>query len=377
MAVAALRVPASPQGSLSSLSALSAMSESASTDSSLSDPLLSQSALADSQAGGEAADFQQTVMERGVSDDGEGARQSMDRVWDNEDSEGGSTVVLSNRNNMDTYQRTAKPKPVNGDVVDAVKNEEEKESRSYQAALKRLAEKKRKFLIQQAELKAKQDEDNVKKNVAAAIKASRLYPGAFQVQKGKLLSESSKIEPSDHITYMFWVKPLAVVANWSSLLHKGDEQGDRSPAVFFYPGSFRLQVKSATATNWNDGPSSDPKEHLEAKKWSHVAFTHRMGMFKLYINGVVVAKNLQIDAPKNNLAALFAGSPYYDAADAELADVRYFTRVLTAKEVVRASLEKVAFGSSTSSSKGSASTSKSKSASSNSSSSSSSAQTQQ
>jgi len=283
--------------------------------------------------------FTQTVMERANNPNS----QSLDRVWDTEDSEGGSTIVLSNRNNMEAFQKKPKNVKFYGDYIAAVKKEQEKETHMLQAAKKALADKKRRFAIAQAEAKAKADEEDVKADVAAAIKASHLHRKPFTIQQGKLIAEHGKIEASDHITYEFWIKPLKTSKNWTSILQKGDDQGDRAPAVFFYPGSFKLQVKSATATNWNDGPLKDAKVHLEAKKWSHVAFTHRLGEFKLYVNGQVVAKNTHIDAPKNNLASLYACSPNYPCAHAEIAEIRYYPRVLTEDEIIASTQEKIDF----------------------------------
>ncbi len=52
-----------------------------------------------------------------------------------------------------------------------------------------------------------------------------------------------------------WVKPLAVSKSPSSILHHGDSNQQRNPAVWFLGESTKLKVFSGTLADWNAGAS--------------------------------------------------------------------------------------------------------------------------
>jgi len=114
--------------------------------------------------------------------------------------------------------------------------------------------------------------------------------------------------------------PLGVDPNWSNGIHKGAANEQRDIAIWFYPGTTRLHVRSGTRRGWNDG--GDPEPQLIPYQWTHVAVTHKEQAFTVYYNGEQVLTQ-DIPAPTHNDGPLYSGDPWHAAAPCILSDIRY------------------------------------------------------
>jgi len=102
-----------------------------------------------------------------------------------------------------------------------------------------------------------------------------------------------------------WIRPNGVSQVMTNILHKGSSEIERSPSIFFYPGSTRyaicssrktllelqfrwlprLHIRSSTTRYFNFG--KDPSRPLRNRQWTHVIVTHsntglevRLGLFE-------------------------------------------------------------------------------------------------
>lgn len=331
-----------------------------------------------------------------------GRRGVQENEW-NSDDEGGTSVVLSNLNSVSasetdideriavqearekTGQEQAKKERENNqrkdDSLDArKKNEkdnqewgqklaEEREKRESQAQKENLDEskKKREAREEQSQKQEKQFQEQAQKRnteLAAESKAksdkiteqankkrqqedqdrqASIRRPAWRLEFNKII-RGGDLPFTGAYTYMFWVRPRQIVGNWGNILHKGQENVNRNPAVWFYPGSLRLHIRSGTAAqpNWENGGNAgcDPEAVLPLNQWTHVCFVHDSWGLKVYYNGNNVCAQ-QIGGPRANSGPLYLSDPWHDVAQAELADLRYYpaavhtdvlARVIDAKE---------------------------------------------
>lgn len=158
----------------------------------------------------------------------------------------------------------------------------------------------------------------------AAVKADIKAKGvirrdAWRLEAGKVLVQGADIPFNGAYTYMFWIKPFGTTGPWSNIIHKGQENGNRNPAVWFYPGGLRLHIRSGVLGNTNHG--CDPEEQLGLNAWTHVAFTHNNWGIRVYINGAERC-SAAIGSPVSNTGPLYVADPWHEAARADIADLR-------------------------------------------------------
>lgn len=142
----------------------------------------------------------------------------------------------------------------------------------------------------------------------------------FVPKPGAVIADKTRIQPNRQFTYTFWIRPRGISPHWSGIIHKGRENHFRNPAIWFYPGQTRVHFRSGTQADWNDG--IDPGQHLPLHEWTHVAFAHRHGYFRVWYNGKPVVSEPRL-MPYENDDSLFACGPWYVGADAIVGDLRY------------------------------------------------------
>jgi hypothetical protein len=165
----------------------------------------------------------------------------------------------------------------------------------------------------------------------ANIPHIKLFPGTATLRRNNPIAPKEKIRHGSTFGYSFWIRPNGVKPKWSSILHKGGRDNERGPAIFFFPKSTRLHARVSTEKSWNDG--CDTKKGLPLHKWSHVFFQARSGFAEIYVNGRLgircrIGRQIQL-----NKGPLLAGNPWYQEANAEIRDVRLYTRALSPAQV--------------------------------------------
>jgi len=184
---------------------------------------------------------------------------------------------------------------------------------------------------EQSQKKQQQAEQQQKTTQEQQAKSKYILTvGPIQPTRSFKLRLQSAIAVVPQWAYMFWIKPLATTSDWASILHHGNTDSDRNPSVLFYPGSSRLHIRSGSKENWNGG--FDPSNPLPMQAWSHIALVHTQAGFSVYLNGVSLGQDNN-SGPLQKAGDLYCSSPWYAAAQAQLADIRYFDRFVTPQEV--------------------------------------------
>ena len=155
----------------------------------------------------------------------------------------------------------------------------------------------------------------------------------MQLAKNKVIAPAGQIRHGNAMGYSFWIQPQKLFPRWSSILHKGNHDKERGPAVFFHPRSTRLHVRVSTERFWNEG--CDAKASLPMRKWSHVFFQFHPGVAEVYVNGRLNSRCKIGKRIKLNRGPLYAGDPWYQPAAAAIRGVRLFTLPLSAAEVAK------------------------------------------
>jgi hypothetical protein len=183
------------------------------------------------------------------------------------------------------------------------------------------------------EHRTKASEADEKKRLALARAQTVLVNKNTPLAKGQQIALNSDLKQGRGYSYMFWIFPRTKQSAWASILHKGSSNDQRNPAIFFFPDSLRLHVRSGVSKDPNAGV--DLSTELPAGQWTHIALAHSETELLVYLNGKEAAK-VAIGAPLTNSGPLYLGDPWYDAADAIVTDLRYHGGVASPAEVAAA-----------------------------------------
>lgn len=156
-------------------------------------------------------------------------------------------------------------------------------------------------------------------------------PRNFRPIKNTLLAKAADVPFNGKFSYAFWIKPLKTAEDWTQLFHKGPGKRDRNPAVFVIPQTFKLHVRSGSSKGWNTGLDTNS---LPLNKWTHVVITHQEGSFIVYFDGVISGER-ELPPPLENNGNLWASGPWYEGANALLADFRYQPDIMNAADIQR------------------------------------------
>ena len=129
-----------------------------------------------------------------------------------------------------------------------------------------------------------------------------------------------------------WVEimPLGTQKGWSNILHAtigGNlrRYGDRTPGIWFRPGSTKLHICSPV--NGNKNFCFDTRRSLPLNKYTKVAVMQtQVGnssnyMYRVFINNKLVYKVLNKKAGVFRNVKYFVGDPWHAAANAKIKDL--------------------------------------------------------
>lgn len=261
------------------------------------------------------------------------------RIEDDDAPEGGSSIIVDNHNSIDVEDTQLDHKKFVA-ALRAQEDEQTNKRASEQSIKKQNAESRDKEdketndLVNDMQKKTEEQKQKQKQRAEAAKGVIR--GPAWKLTKGEVVRKADQIKFTGKYTYMFWVRPLAAVGGWSNILHKGKENVNRNPAIWFYPGSTRLHIRSGVndKPTWENGGNAgcDPSENLPLNQWTHVAVTHEDGALKVYYNGGESCA-AKLAAPVENDGDLYAADPWHDAANAEVADLRTVGRIVSLDDI--------------------------------------------
>ena len=161
----------------------------------------------------------------------------------------------------------------------------------------------------------------------------RIFPKTVRLQRKKVIVPAKRIRHGSAFGYSFMIQPQGKLRDWGSILHKGNSNKERGPAIFFLPKSSRLHIRVSTEKNWNEG--CDAKSDLPMKRWTRVFVQFRPGVAEVYFNGKLQNRCKIGKLIKRNSGPLYAGDPWHAAAKAGIRDVRLHVRPLTPAMVAK------------------------------------------
>ena len=122
--------------------------------------------------------------------------------------------------------------------------------------------------------------------------------------------------------------PIGIVDGWSNILHVGlggnsGQYGDRTPAIFSWPGTTQLAIHSAINGNKEYPMDPDP---IPINQWTRVDMSQLcrsdgVYQFTLQIAGTIVHQITNTDAREFLDVKVYTGDNFYPAANAKIANL--------------------------------------------------------
>jgi len=123
----------------------------------------------------------------------------------------------------------------------------------------------------------------------------------------------------------FEITPFGTTSSWSSILHRGSQNYERTPGIWFHPGSLRLHVRVSTDSNRNGG--CDPQTILNRNQKYNIKVSVQGQILTVWIDDVVgCTKDLEGSMKDSGSTPVYFGDPWYKPADA-LVENAVFSKV--------------------------------------------------
>mmetsp|Transcript_13869 Transcript_13869/g.20258 ORF Transcript_13869/g.20258 Transcript_13869/m.20258 type:complete len:1374 (+) Transcript_13869:108-4229(+) len=157
------------------------------------------------------------------------------------------------------------------------------------------------------------------------------FPGSIQPAKGTLAAEVIDV-PTDY-ELVFKITPTGTIRGWRNVMHfslGGNccSYGDRSPAVWFAPGSTRLYV---VAGHIND-PNADyysPRPGLPLNVETEFKLIVAGAKASVFLNSKLVGELSQGPRTKFEYLQFWLSDPWYGAAKADISDISFGPAAIT------------------------------------------------
>lgn len=131
-------------------------------------------------------------------------------------------------------------------------------------------------------------------------------------------------------TYLFWLYIDGTVPGWGSIIHRGNENYMRAPGLWLHPGAASMHVRISVTNNWNAGVDT---QNLPLNTWNHIAIVAGNRTVTVYLNGKVwtsAALGAELTPTDQRL---YCADPWYTPANAKIAGLIYFPRLVDAATV--------------------------------------------
>jgi hypothetical protein len=140
----------------------------------------------------------------------------------------------------------------------------------------------------------------------------------------------SGVTNSKVYTYMFWINPhQGPTGSWRNVIHRGNSNTVRAPAVWLYPRDMRIHVRTSTNSNWNHG--CDCKA-MKLNKWQHVAIVMGPNYSSTYVNGKRCCHTGHRGG-RTPSGYLYISDPWHPAVYGGIADLRVYPSVVDAAHI--------------------------------------------
>jgi hypothetical protein len=177
--------------------------------------------------------------------------------------------------------------------------------------------------------------------------------GDYGVTKQEIdtdLVDKDKIVPSQEYTLSFWLKLADVTSVETNILHYGDEEYKRSPAIYAKAGTTNLKFSISQDNEQDFHCSLDGEEDpgaLEKKKWYGITMVVNSNGADIYVNGEKKAECSNPDGQTITPAEgtnFYLSDPWTEAARAEIQGLTYYSgyKMSEAELQVQTEIEKEA-----------------------------------
>ncbi len=148
------------------------------------------------------------------------------------------------------------------------------------------------------------------------------------------VSHSSTLEvgkDGNDFSVSFWIRPIKdhTENNYLSIMHKGNDDTQRTFALWMMPENNRVHFRISTDQDPNAGGNSTI--NLEINKWNHIAYVKSGSQLKLYVNGILdeaATVNLQGTVASNDGPLYLGKDPWYDGIKGDLDEIRIYDYAL-------------------------------------------------
>jgi hypothetical protein len=89
-------------------------------------------------------------------------------------------------------------------------------------------------------------------------------------------------------TISYWIRLDTYYPSWRNIFIHGNDDGDRSPAMYVHPSNGRLHAGQASTRSWNEIVNS--KTIMDLNQWYHVLLVTNVNTMSLYVNGALEDK---------------------------------------------------------------------------------------
>jgi hypothetical protein len=131
--------------------------------------------------------------------------------------------------------------------------------------------------------------------------------------------------------------------DWRNILHKGNSDGERTPAIWKYPGQSGLHCRIGTTNNGNNGV--DALGVMEWNKWYYVTYRKVGQALEIYHDGVKTHE-VGLGGPTvgNDGPLYFGRDPWYNGLDgASYDNLQIHKRALTEEEIAQTATGAILF----------------------------------
>ncbi len=121
--------------------------------------------------------------------------------------------------------------------------------------------------------------------------------------------------------------------NWNNMLHKGNSDGERTPAMWRYPGQNGIHARITGPNNGNDGV--DKSGNLDYGVWTYITYLKKGRTLSVWYDGVKDSeKALAGPITSNNGPLYFGGDPwYYSCVNADFDNLQIHMKALSDEEI--------------------------------------------
>lgn len=131
----------------------------------------------------------------------------------------------------------------------------------------------------------------------------------------------------------FWINlHQGFTTEWRSIVHKGNTDAQRTFAMWMQPYDNRVYYRISTASDHNEGGSSQAEIPLNA--WTHIAYVKSGRRLQFYVNGELDSEVSLTGESVSNEGPLYIGKdPWFAGINGSMDDIRIYGLALSRQSV--------------------------------------------